>query len=247
MQFLILSDMHGNAEALAAVLRRVRRKRFDATLVLGDLVGYGAAPNQVVEAIRELPGTVHRIRGNHDKVVAGLESGENFNHAALAAARWTAEHLTPANRRFVRELPSGPLRLEPGFTICHGSPLDEDQYVFSMFDAWEIFERFDADLIFFGHTHVPSLFAVRGRETQVALLRGTSGTIQIEPGTRYLINPGSIGQPRDRDPRAAFMTYDSERGRVRWHRVGYPVERAQQRILKAALPRVLAERLALGA
>lgn len=247
MQFLILSDMHGNAEALAAVLRRVRRKRFDATLVLGDLVGYGAAPNQVVEAIRELPGTVHRIRGNHDKVVAGLESGENFNHAALAAARWTAEHLTPANRRFVRELPSGPLRLEPGFTICHGSPLDEDQYVFSMFDAWEIFQHYPAELVFFGHTHVPSLFAVRGRETQVALLRGDRGSIVIEPGTRYLINPGSIGQPRDRDPRAAYMTYDSKRRLVRWQRVEYPVERAQQRILKAGLPKMLAERLALGA
>ncbi len=247
MQFLILSDMHGNFEALAAVLRRVRRKRFDAILVLGDLVGYGAAPNQVVEAIRDLPGTVHRIRGNHDKVVSGLESGENFNHAALAAARWTSEHLTKANLRFVRELAQGPLRLPQGFAICHGSPLDEDQYVFSMFDAWEIFESFDADLIFFGHTHVPSMFAVRGRETQVALLRGASGAIVLEPGTRYLINPGSVGQPRDRDPRAAYMSYDSDRGRIRWHRVGYPIGRAQQRILKAGLPRVLAERLALGA
>jgi len=247
VQYLILSDMHGNAEALSAVLRRVRRKRFDAILVLGDLVGYGAAPNQVVESIRDLPGTVHRIRGNHDKVVAGIESGENFNHAALAAARWTAEHLTKANLRFVKELAQGPLRLPQGFSMCHGSPLDEDQYVFSMFDAWEIFERFEADLVFFGHTHVPSLFAVRGRETQVALLRGTSGTIQLEPGMRYLINPGSVGQPRDRDPRAAYMTYDTERGRVRWHRVSYAIERAQQRIVKAGLPRVLAERLALGA
>jgi len=247
LQYLILSDMHGNAEALAAVLRRVRRKRFDAILVLGDLVGYGAAPNQVVESIRDLPGTVHRIRGNHDKVVAGLESGENFNHAALAAARWTAEHLTKANLRFVRELPQGPLRLPQGFTVCHGSPLDEDQYVFSMFDAWEIFEHYEADLVFFGHTHVPSMFAVRGRETQVALLRGTTGTIALEPGTRYLINPGSVGQPRDRDPRAAYMTYDTERARVRWHRVPYSIERSQQRIVKAGLPRVLAERLALGA
>lgn len=247
MQYLILSDMHGNFEALAAVLRRVRRKRFDAILVLGDLVGYGAAPNQVVEAIRELPGTVHRIRGNHDKVVAGLESGENFNHAALAAARWTSEHLTKANLRFVRELAQGPLRLPEGFAICHGSPLDEDQYVFSMFDAWEIFESFDADLIFFGHTHVPSMFAVRGRETQVALLRGTSGSIVLEAGTRYLINPGSVGQPRDRDPRAAYMSYDTDKGRIRWHRVGYPIARSQQRIVKAGLPKVLAERLALGA
>jgi predicted phosphodiesterase len=247
VQYLILSDMHGNAEALQAVLRRVRRKRFDVTLVLGDLVGYGGGPNQVVEAIRGLSGEVVKIRGNHDKVVAGLEDGAHFNHAALTAARWTAEHLTPANLRYVRELPLGPVEVGEGFTICHGSPLDEDQYVFSMFDAWEIFERYPSDLIFFGHTHVPSMFAVRGRETKVALLRGETGTVTIEPGTRYLLNPGSIGQPRDRDPRAAYMTYDSTKRVVRWQRVTYPVERAQQRILKAGLPAMLADRLALGA
>jgi predicted phosphodiesterase len=246
MQYLILSDMHGNAEALAAVLRRVRRKRFDATLVLGDLVGYGAAPNQVVEAIRDLPGLVYRVRGNHDKVVAGIEDGATFNHAALAAARWTAEHLSAANLRYVKELPLGPTVLPEGFTICHGSPLDEDQYLLSIFDAWEVFAHYPAELAFFGHTHVPSMFVARGTETRVALLRGASGSLELEPGARYLINPGSIGQPRDRDPRAAYMTYDSRRQVVRWYRVDYAIERAQERILRADLPRLLAERLALG-
>ena len=246
MQYLILSDMHGNAEALQAVLRRVRRKRFDAVLVLGDLVGYGAGPNQVVEAMRDLPGSVYRIRGNHDKVVAGIEDGANFNHAALAAARWMADHLTAANLRFVRELPRGPLVLPEGFSICHGSPLDEDTYVFSMYEAWEIFENYPSDLVFFGHTHVPSLFVHHGRDIRVALLRGETGTISIEPGNRYLINPGSIGQPRDRDPRASYMTYDSDKRIVRWHRVAYPIDRAQQRILKAGLPKLLADRLAIG-
>lgn len=246
MQYLILSDMHGNHEALSAVLRRVRRKRFDATLVLGDLVGYGAAPNQVVQAIRDLPGQVFRVRGNHDKVVTGIEDGATFNHAALAAARWTSDHLTAANLRFVKELPKGPLDLPEGFTICHGSPLDEDQYLLSIFDAWEVFSHHPAEIAFFGHTHVPSVFVARGNETRVALLRGTSGSLELEPGVRYLINPGSIGQPRDRDPRASYMTYDSRRRIVRWQRVEYAVERAQQRILKAELPRLLAERLALG-
>jgi len=246
MQYLILSDMHGNAEALTAVLRRVRRKRFDATLVLGDLVGYGAAPNQVVEVVRELPGPVYRVRGNHDKVVAGIEDGSTFNHAALAAARWTAEHLTAANLRFVRELPQGPTELPEGFTICHGSPVDEDQYLLSIFDAWDVFSRYPSELCFFGHTHVPSVFVARGSETRVALLRGATGSLELEAGQRYLVNPGSIGQPRDRDPRAAYMTYDSRRRLVRWYRVDYPVERAQERILKAGLPRLLAERLALG-
>ncbi|MBP1642270.1 MAG: putative phosphoesterase [Acidobacteria bacterium] len=246
MQFLILSDLHGNAEATDAVLRRVRRKRFDAYLVLGDLVGYGAGPNQVVEAVRNLDRPAHLVRGNHDKVVAGIERGENFNHAALAAARWTAEHLRPANLRFVRELPRGPVDLPEGLTICHGSPLDEDQYVFSIFEAWDIFGSYPADVIFFGHTHVPSMFVMRGRETRVALLHGTTGTIRIQPGERYLVNPGSVGQPRDRDPRAAYMTYDSKTRTVRWYRIPYPVERAQQRILKRGLPKVLADRLALG-
>jgi predicted phosphodiesterase len=246
MQYLILSDMHGNYEALSAVLRRVRRKRFDAILVLGDLVGYGAAPNQVVQAIRDLPGQVFRVRGNHDKVVTGIDDGSSFNHAALAAARWTSDHLTAANLRFVKELPQGPVVVPEGFTICHGSPLDEDQYLLSIFDAWEVFSRYPGEVTFFGHTHVPSVFVARGSETRVALLRGTSGSLELEAEARYLINPGSIGQPRDRDPRASYMTYDSRRRIVRWHRIEYAVERAQQRILKAELPRLLAERLALG-
>ena len=246
MHYLIVTDMHGNAEALQAVLRRVRRKRFDATLVLGDLVGYGAGPNQVVDAVRELPGRVHRVRGNHDKVASGVEDGANFNQAALTAALWTKQHLSPNNLRFVRELEKGPAQIDGDFWICHGSPIDEDQYVLSIFDAWEIFSRFTGDLVFFGHTHIPSLFVARGNETKVALLRGPSGSIKLEPGSRYLINPGSIGQPRDRDPKAAYMTFDSERRVVRWYRVDYPIERSQQRIVKAGLPKVLADRLALG-
>ena len=246
MRSLILSDMHGNCDALEAVLRRVRRKRFDRSLVLGDLVGYGGGPNQVVEAVRELSGEVFQVRGNHDKVVAGVEDGANFNAAALEAARWTAERLTPTNLRAVRELPQGPIMVDADVTICHGSPLDEDQYVFSDFDAFQIFASHSAAVTFFGHTHIPSLFLKHPGGIEVALLRGESGTIRIEPGFQYLLNPGSVGQPRDRDPRASFMTYDSERRLVRWHRVEYPVGRAQERILKAGLPRVLADRLAAG-
>ena len=246
MRYLILSDMHANWDAFSAVLRRVRRKRFDAVLVLGDLVGYGAGPNQVVEAVRALAGRVYMVRGNHDKVVAGIEDGSNFNHAALVAARWTTERLTAANLRFVRELPRGPLPTDEGVVLCHGSPLDEDAYLFSDYDAYEIFLTHRAELTFFGHTHVPSLFVQRGGGIEVALLRGESGAIPIDPGGRYLINPGSIGQPRDRDPRAAYMTYDSERRVVHWHRLEYPVERARKRIADAGLPKVLGDRLAVG-
>jgi len=247
VRYLILSDMHANWDAFETVLRRARRKRCDAVLVLGDLVGYGAAPNQVVEAVRALGPRLHVIRGNHDKVVAGIDSGGNFNQTALTAAQWTTGRLTPANLRYVRELPQGPLQVEPGVAICHGSPLDEDTYVFSDVDAWEIFSRYENPVTFFGHTHIPSLFWLEGRQLGVKALRGGSGRITLSPGGRYLINPGSIGQPRDRDPRASFMIYDSERRVVKWYRVPYAIGEAQRRIRKAGLPNSLADRLAVGA
>jgi predicted phosphodiesterase len=247
VRYLILSDMHANWHAFEAVLRRARRKRIDAVLVLGDLVGYGAAPNQVVEAVRKLGPRLFTVRGNHDKVVSGIDTGANFNQTALTAAQWTTTRLTPANLRYVRDLPQGPIQIEPGLAICHGSPLDEDTYVFSDVDAWEIFSNFQMSVTFFGHTHIPSLFSLEGRMLGVRALRGRTGTVYLQPGGRYLVNPGSIGQPRDRDPRASYMTYDSERRIVRWHRVEYPIEEAQRRIRKAGLPGSLADRLALGA
>jgi predicted phosphodiesterase len=247
VRYLILSDMHANWDAFEVVLRRARRKRFDAALVLGDLVGYGAAPNQVVEAVRRLAPRLIVVRGNHDKVAAGIDPGTNFNHTALAAAQWTTERLTAANLRFVRELPEGPVEVEDGLAICHGSPLDEDTYVFSDVDAFEIFSSFSLPVTFFGHTHIPSLFSLEGRRLGVTALRGGSGRILLDPKGRYLVNPGSIGQPRYRDPRASFMTYDSDRRVVRWYRLPYPVSAAQKRILKAGLPHTLADRLALGA
>ncbi len=246
MRYLILSDMHGNWDAFAAVLRRVRRKRFDTTLVLGDLVGYGAGPNQVVEAVKNLEGPVEVVRGNHDKVVCGLEDGSNFNQPALAAARWTADRLTPANMRYVRQMPLGPMEIEEHLHICHGSPLDEDTYVFSIYDAYEIFTNYNAEVVFFGHTHIPSLFVQQPKGIEVAVVQGESFTLKLEEGKRYLLNPGSIGQPRDRDPRAAYITYDSETRTVRWHRVDYAISKAQERIVKSGLPKVLADRLALG-
>jgi predicted phosphodiesterase len=247
LRYLILSDMHANWEAFETVLRRARRKRVDAVLVLGDLVGYGAAPNQVVEAVRSLGPKLFTVRGNHDKVAAGIDSGSNFNQTALTAAQWTTGRLTPANLRYVRELPQGPMKIEEGLAICHGSPLDEDTYVFSDVDAWEIFSRFDNPVTFFGHTHIPSLFSLEGRLLGVRALRGTTGRIVLPPGGRYLINPGSIGQPRDRDPRAAYMIYDSARRVVNWYRIPYSIGEAQRRIRKAGLPHSLADRLGVGA
>ncbi|MEM7481287.1 MAG: metallophosphoesterase family protein [Acidobacteriota bacterium] len=246
MKYLILSDMHGNWEALRAVLAHSRRKRVHAVLMLGDVVGYGAAPNQTVEGVLGLSPKTWAIRGNHDKVVAGLQEGGNFNLAALQAARWTTERLTARNLRYVRDLPEGPVQVTDELAICHGSPLDEDAYVLSDFDAFEVFSGTSSPITFFGHTHVTSAFWTTHSGVQVEALRGTTGRLELSPDARYLINPGSIGQPRDRDPRAAYMIYDSDRRVVRWYRVPYSVEAAQRRIVNAGLPPLLAERLALG-
>ena len=246
MRYLVISDMHGNWDAFAAVLRKVRRKHFDATLVLGDLVGYGAGPNQVVEAVKNLEGTVFVVRGNHDKVVCELEDGSNFNQPALQAARWTTERLTPANLRYVKEMPHGPIEVDGDLHICHGSPLDEDTYVFSIYEAYEIFSHYAAPVVFFGHTHSPSYFVLQDQTIEVAVVQGDEVTLELEEGKRYLLNPGSIGQPRDRDPRAAFVIYDSDTRIVRWQRVDYAINKAQERIMKSGLPKVLADRLALG-
>jgi predicted phosphodiesterase len=246
MRYLLLSDVHANLEALEAVLARVRRKRFDAILMLGDVIGYGASPNQVVEILRALPGPMHRVRGNHDKVATGLDDGASFNEVALAAARWTAERLTPGNLAWVRALPLGPQEVAPDLAICHGSPLDEDYYVFSDYDAEQIFHAHAPRVTFFGHTHITSAFIETPTGVRVRPLRG-DGRLALQPGQRYLLNPGSIGQPRDRDPRASYMIYDAARGVVRWYRLEYDLAGAQRRIRRAGLPGILAERLAVGA
>ena len=252
MRYLILTDMHGNWEAMRTVLRKVRRKRFGSTLVLGDLVGYGASPNQIVDSMRGLPGKLWIVRGNHDKVAADLDDGQSFNEAALVAARWTTDKLTKRNLSYMRSLPVGPVVVHrndeggPAVAICHGSPMDEDIYLFSEQDAWGAFQADPrAHVTFFGHTHVPSLFILHRGGVRGVLLRG-NGELQLHPRMRYLINPGSIGQPRDRNPEAAYMVYDSDTRVVRWYRVPYPIAEAQKRIRAANLPESLAQRLADG-
>lgn len=252
MRYLILSDMHGNWEAMRTVLRRVRRKRFDATLVLGDLVGYGASPNQIVDSMRRLPGRLHIVRGNHDKVAATLDDGQSFNEAALVAARWTTEKLTPRNLDYLKSLPVGPKVVQDSeddgarVAICHGAPHDEDCYLFSEQEAWPAFQvPPKSHVTFFGHTHVPSLFILHRGGVRGVLLRG-DGEIKLHPRMRYLINPGSIGQPRDRNPWAAYMVYDTRTKTVHWYRVPYAIGKAQARIRAANLPESLAARLDEG-
>jgi predicted phosphodiesterase len=251
MRYLIISDIHGNLEAFSAVLAHASRKRRDGVLFLGDAVGYGAAPNQVVERLRKMGGKVFAVRGNHDRVVLDPEQGSVFFNAhARQAAFWSAEVLTPANRRFLENLPLGPRVIEDGLAICHGSPTDEDEYVFSEMEAQVAFGDLPADVTFFGHSHVPCMFELtrEGEHDSLVgmLLRGGRVVIDLDPARRYLINPGSVGQPRDRDPRAAYGMYDSTLRRFTLYRVPYNVAGARKRILSAGLPGILADRLLRG-
>ena len=245
MRYLVLSDIHANLEALEAVLEAADAYAYGRVLVLGDLVGYGADPNAVVDRIRALsPAAI--IRGNHDKVACGIDDASAFNPAARQAAFWTYETLTPAHRAYLQDLPSGPILVDDRIEICHGAPFDEDAYIFDGPDAWRAFESTHGSLCFFGHTHIAVAFLRSGNLFEAIVPEDGETLVQAANGRRLLVNPGSVGQPRDGDARAAFAVYDDERGVVTMRRVEYPVARAQEKIVAAGLPKALANRLALG-
>lgn len=243
---LILSDLHSNLHALRAVLRFVRRRAIHRFVLLGDLVGYGAHPNQLLDKVRELRPRF-MVRGNHDKVCAGLEPDASFSLPARQAADWTRERLRQDNWRFLAELPVGPAQVGEDYLISHGSPMDEDAYLLHMREISQAFDAFQGQLCFFGHTHVPGCFELdesRGQLNWINL--EPDAWFQLQPQSRYLVNPGSVGQPRDRDPRLSFMTFDPRRRRLRLHRLDYDVKGAAKAILGAGLNRNLAERLSQG-
>ncbi len=245
MKYLILSDIHSNQEALSAVLARVKRKRWDKVVFLGDLVGYGANPNQTVDMVRALK-PLQAIRGNHDKVCSGIENGEMFNRVALQAAQWTQQRLTKSNLEWLYRLPEGPTLVDGAFAISHGTPIDEDAYIFGEIEALNVFRQTAFPLCFFGHSHFPVVFGLSPDAIHTVLTTSPTFRIRLEPGLRYLVNPGSIGQPRDGNPLASFGMYDSAAKTVTIYRVPYRVERTQKKILDAGLPAPLADRLALG-
>ena len=245
MKYLILSDIHANQEAMTAVLSFVRRKPWDKCVLLGDIVGYCANPNQAVDMVRNLRPVV-AVRGNHDKVASGLEQGELFNRMALEAALWTRRKLTRTNIEWLKKLPKGPLLVDGTFAICHGTPVDEDAYIFGEIEALNVFRHTDFPITFFGHSHFPVIFALSPDAITTILTVAPSFRFRLRKGVRYLINPGSVGQPRDGNPLASFAFYDSDSRVVTIHRIPYQVKDTQKKILKAGLPRPLADRLAIG-
>jgi predicted phosphodiesterase len=246
MRYLVLTDIHANLEALDTCIADARARKFDATLVLGDLVGYGPDPNTVVERVQGLA-PIAIVRGNHDKVACGLEQAEGFNSVARSAAKWTLDVLTPEYRDWLCALPEGPHIVDDLVEICHGSPFDEDAYIFDELDAVRALKVSTRPLCLFGHTHYPVTFELSEDSfDSVGSAAAPEMRIQMKVGSKYLLNPGSVGQPRDSDPRAAYAIVDTNTRCVELYRLKYPVEETQMKIIKAGLPEVLAQRLGFG-
>ncbi len=250
MRVLLFSDIHSNLEALEACLAAA--PPHDLVVNLGDVVGYGASPNQVVERTRGL-GDIF-VRGNHDKAASGAMELRDFNPIAGLAALWTRDQLVPEHLTWLRALPQGPVQISelPGVQFVHGSPVDEDEYVVTLRDAIEPLLTSATPVTFFGHTHLQGRFSTNNiasdyfRPMYNTVGQSEATEFPLKEGMRYLVNPGSVGQPRDGDWRAAFAVYDSDAGVVNFCRLPYNLKQAQERILTANLPQRLATRLAAG-
>lgn len=240
MLYAIISDIHANLDAFEVVLDAIDARGVDQTVCLGDVVGYNPNPNECADIIRnrEIP----TICGNHDAVACGREDPLGFNPVAQAAAEWTRDALREDNRAWLRELPDS--RVFSDFFAAHGSPGNRDQYLFSWQDIVPhvlVLEQHDLNLCFFGHTHNAGIFTPAGMGEL-----DETGAFTVEEGKFVFINPGSVGQPRDGDPRAGFGFYDSDTGRFEQVRLEYPIEKTAERIADSGLPVFLGDRLYLG-
>lgn len=220
--------------------------KYDQIIFCGDLVGYNPDPGRVIDWVRSNCATV--IRGNHDKVVAGIEGLEWFNEIAQAAAQWTMAHLSEEQLEYLRALPRGPMTLQH-CQIWHGSPRDEDEYITNLREAAPCFALFELPLAFFGHTHLQGAFFSKYRRIGIVPQvhrEADEAVIELDPDTLFMVNPGSVGQPRDGDPRAAYAILDAEKKHIVLRRTKYPVQLTVEAICRAGLPDMLAQRLLAG-
>jgi predicted phosphodiesterase len=247
VRYLFLSDIHSNLEALEKCLQLAEGK-YDEIICLGDLVGYGPDPNAVIVRLREVARVI--IRGNHDKACCGLSDAAEFNPLARLATDWTREHLTPDHIEFLRNLPIGPLLID-WFEVVHGAPIDEDEYILGPGQALPALRNLQKQATFFGHTHYQGGFMLtpKGRFQSIRCSSKQEGhtiTLQMEDGGRYLVNPGSVGQPRDGDWRAGFCVLDADKREVDYYRTSYDLATTQQKMRDGGLPDPLIRRLEFG-
>lgn len=240
MRYAIVSDVHANIDSLQRVLMRIRTD--DALVSLGDVVGYGPNPNECVAALRER--ATHAVLGNHDLAAVENFGVENFNPAARTAIGWTQGVLEDDAKRWLNSLPYE-LRL-PDFLLVHGAPVDYFEYILDKATAARAFDRTDARIVFIGHTHIAEYWD-RDSEGNIGhrhMQQG--GELELDADKRYIIDVGSVGQPRDLNPLACYVEYDSDTRRVRWVRYEYPIEEVQRKMRIAGLPAYLANRLSAG-
>jgi predicted phosphodiesterase len=237
LRYLILSDIHANVTALNAVLAAAGG--VDAIINCGDVVGYGPDPNEAVQFCRERCAVV--VRGNHDKAAVGQTDLDWFNSVARTSVEWTTTQLSPEHAEWLAALPRGPVEFD-GFTVVHGAPYDEDEYIVGPMDVRYAADYLTTGVTFFGHTHLQGAFELH--RNGVRMLDGPE--VVAEETSWFLINPGSVGQPRDGDPRAGFALYDTSSRLVEFHRVDYDLDQTYHRILEAGLPEVLGLRLFRG-
>jgi len=243
MRYAIISDMHSDLEALTAFFEETAQLGIDKIICLGDIVGYNASPNECVDLIREKK--VKCIMGNHDMRASGAVGIGDMNLLASESMEWTKGVLTEENKKFLEKLPLK-VRVNNRFLAVHGWIDDTDKYIFGAGDALKNFKLLEAvrniNLCFFAHTHVPITYIQA--DTTVKLNLDT--TVKIEKDVNYLINPGGLGQPRDKDPRGSFLVYDTETQDVNFYRVEYDIQATAEKIIEAGLSPRLAERLKLG-
>lgn len=245
MRVAVLSDIHANLAALDAVLKALQP--YDAVWQLGDIVGYGPQPDEVVARLREVG--AEGVRGNHDAAAVGAIATDAFNEDARAAVEWTASTISAQTREWLSALPDRATMMDgqavETFTLVHGSPRDPTwEYLFSVAVARENLDAFDTPYCLTGHTHIPLAF--REDQGHLEVLSPVDGSTMQLDGRRAFLNPGSVGQPRDGDPRACGMLLDVGRARVEWRRVAYPIPATQSQMTQVGLPERLVDRLAFG-
>lgn len=250
MKFVFFSDVHANLEALESFLEQTDRLQYDRIFNLGDIIGYGADPNECVEMIQQR--SIPSVVGNHDDVVLDRYEPESFNPDARRAALWCRKTMREENMDFLRALKDF-IWVDSALgkvLIVHGSPVDKDEYVMSRWHAERAFVdmmKRDIALAFVAHTHQPCCWLQKADGTADHRPQPADDEpIQLNPSLKAIVNVGSVGQPRDGDPRGCYVLWDDERHTIRFRRFTYPISKAQKKIRDAGLPAFLADRLAGG-
>ena len=239
MKYAIISDIHSNLEALSRALEEIRKRKADQIICLGDVVGYGANPSESLRLVCEAASET--VMGNHDQAIEDVPLRDDFSDLARIAIEWTASVLGQEDKKRIRDFSRVVIDRKHNVTWTHGSAYEPAayHYLFCRSDANSSFRVLETDFCFFGHTHVPSLFSTQSEEGRYL----TEGVYQLSKGEHYLINPGSVGQPRDRNPKLSFAFFDSDHRNLELVRLDYDNQKAAQKIRNAGLPAYLADRL----